>query len=99
MIWIILPFLFLQVSNAIKFTELKGNDLKGNEVSFEKYENKCVLLVYLSPIIRNPTSQVEELNKLHDKYNGKGKSSIYEISKLCSIVCNFFYLVVSKIKD
>ena len=81
MIWIILPFLFLQLSNAIKFTELEGNDLKGNEVSFEKYENKCVLLLQLSPLIRRPLTQVEELNKIYDKYNGRGKNSVNKISK------------------
>ena len=76
--WIILPFLFLQLSNAIKFTELKGNDLKGNkEVSFAKYENKCVLLLQLSPLIRSPPARVEELNKIYDKYNGQGKNSIF----------------------
>ena len=76
----------------LKFTELKSNDLEGNEVSFKKYENKCVFLVYLSPVVRNPTSQVEELNKIHDKYNGQGKNSIF--MKFLNIVLIFLIQLV-----
>lgn len=70
--WIFLPFLFIQLSDAIKFSDLNGTDLEGNRVSFKKYENKCVLFLQLSPIIKRPQIQVDELNKIYDEYHNKG---------------------------
>lgn len=71
-----LSFVFLtllvQLSYAVKFSELEGKDLRGDTVSFEKYEGKCVLFLQLSPAARRPETQVDELNQIYDKYNGRG---------------------------
>lgn len=68
----VLPLLLVQLSYAVKFSELQGKDLKGDTVSFEKYEGKCVLFLQLSPTARRPETQVDELNQIFDKYNGGG---------------------------
>ena len=68
----VLPLLLLQLSYAVQFSELQGQDLNGDTVSFEKYEGKCVLFLQLSPLARRPQMQVEELNEIYDKYNPRG---------------------------
>lgn len=74
---VVLPLLLVQLSYGavrfpVKFSELEGQALNGETVSFEKYEGKCVLFLQLSPLARRPEMQVDELNQLYDKYNPKG---------------------------
>lgn len=69
----LLSLLLVQMGHAIKFTELSGRNLNGTTVSFQKYADKCVLVLQISPLILRPKIQVTELNKLHNKYHKRGK--------------------------
>lgn len=69
---ILVHFAYANDNNILKFNELWGEDLKSNNVSFQKYQNKLVLLYEMSPIFHHPLEQVNCLNSLYDEYHGRG---------------------------
>ena len=94
-----LVYLFILIvqfnfSNTLKFHELYATDLKGNNVSFQKYENKLVILYQLSPIFNKPAEQIKILNLLYDDYHHKGKlkSENLIMNLIINLMMNCIYL-------
>lgn len=66
-----------QSTAAPKFNEIWATDVFSANMSFQKYDNKLVLMHLLSPVFNHPGTQVGCLNALHDRYHDRGERSFF----------------------
>ena len=84
---LIIFMIFLQTSFAtLKFNSLWATDLKSNNVSFNKYENKLILLYQISPFFHKPNIEVNCLNNLYDFYSDRGLEIVVFSSSKLSLI-------------
>lgn len=112
-VWIVLIGLttLLLGENTMKIYELSAKDIRQQEVSFKKYENRVLLIVNVASHC-GYTNQYEGLQKLHETYKDKGLSvlgfpcnqflgqepgSEEEIQSFCSLNYNVTFDLFAKI--
>lgn len=72
LIYIIFISVIDQLNAVPKFNEIWLTDLKSNNVSFQKYDQKLIILYKMSPLFNKPNEQIRCLNDLFDKYHQRG---------------------------
>lgn len=69
--------MFVSQSTSLKFNELWATDFFSTNMSFQKYDNKLILMHQLSPVFKNPGTQVGCLNALYDRYHDRGETLFF----------------------
>lgn len=71
---LLLAIVVSQSTAVPKFNEIWATDLFGTNMSFQKYDNKLVIMYQLN-VFNHPALQVGCLNNLYDRYHDRGEFS------------------------
>lgn len=81
---LLLAMIISHSTAVLKFNEIWATDFFSTNMSFQKYDNKLILMHQLSPLFNSPGAQVGCLNSLYDRYHDRGERSLFFRPKLAS---------------
>lgn len=70
--------------------DFKVKDTFGNDVSFDKYKGKVLLIVNIASKCGLANTNYKQLTELHEKYKDKGLFLSFAFDSISVNLCHFF---------